>query len=210
MKKLRPIIGVFMIVLAIGSICYWESYGRENFMMREVLSARTDIKKGDTISEEMLKTSRVHPENLIKGYFSNMAGAVGKVANFDIPKNCQLANNMIGKKEDFVGGEKSIFVIPEEWIYMRSSSLRREDRIDIYSISQKDKIGTFKLAFVKDNMDREVTDIAGNKDDILKRGEATGMINHLEIICDRATYEKMISISNISGKDLIIMQGGYV
>lgn len=210
MKKFRPAIGILMIILAIGSMFYWESYGRERFFTEEALYAKHEIKKGELINAGMLKAGRISHENLVQGAvgMNEIKDVVGKIAEFNIPENCQLSKSMFSKRDFFIGKGRAIFVIPQEWIYMRSSSLRKGDKIDIYSLSQRAKIGKFSVAFVKDNVDREITDLNGTKKELLNRDSTSGVIDHIEIICNEDVYSKIRALCQINPKDLLIIQGG--
>lgn len=210
MNKIRSVIGIVMILIAVGSLFFWESYGREKFLSKEVICTKIDIKRGQVINPGMLKVGNVLPDNAVKGHMKiiETKELVGKVAKFDIPANCQLTNTMVAVKEKFWGKDKSIYVIPREWIAMRSSSLRRGDKIDIYSINPAYKLGTFYIAFVKDDVDREIVDIEGKENDLLKRFSTSGVINHVEIICDKQSYERIRQASQGAENNLLIVQGG--
>ena len=118
MKKFRPAIGILMIILAIGSMFYWESYGRERFFTEEALYAKHEIKKGELINAGMLKAGRISHENLVQGAvgMNEIKDVVGKIAEFNIPENCQLSKSMFSKRDFFIGKGRAIFVIPQERI----------------------------------------------------------------------------------------------
>ena len=110
--------------------------------------------------------------------------------------------------------EETIFVIDPDWIAMRSSSLRRGDIVDIYGSNGAGLLGTFQIAFVKDEAEREVKD-AGEAvqnhtaSDILDRTDSTSVIDHIEIITTFSEYEKIAAcVDGTTSSALIIVQRG--
>ena len=207
---IKPIIGILLILLAIGSLTYWETVGRETVTTKEVVTACTDISSGSTITPEMLKISRVLHENIVDGAFSSasLLQLEGEVAGRDIKANTQITADCLKLEKTFPEG-KSPFKIEKDWISSVSSSLRRGDTICFYKEDGTAIPGEYQVAFVKNSEDGEIAEADGSiEPDMWERLNATGKIDHIEIV---ATLEEYISISAIvsePGIKLLIVQKG--
>jgi hypothetical protein len=87
---------------------------------------------------------------------------------------------------------RSYFVIRREWIFMRSSALRKGDFVDIVSQDGKTAFGRFAVAFVKNAEEKEVTEkegaaafLQGGGSD---RSAGSDPIDHVEIVTDLEGY----------------------
>jgi hypothetical protein len=223
MRKLRPILGILLIVLSIAGLFLWEWKGREAIMMEQVLVAGEMIREGVAVNGEMFATKGVSKESLMEGALApaDLRRIQGKVAAQSIMKNGQIAMEYFRDDESYLERGESIFVIDPEWIAMRSSALRKGDLVDIYGDNGLGLLGTFRVAYVKDEADREVKDVGtevggpgvGNpKSDILERPDGTSVIDHIEIIATFQEYEELVAL--VGGTDetvpaaLIIVQRG--
>ena len=112
---------------------------------------------------------------------------------------------------------------------MRSSALRRGDIVYIYGTNGLGLLGTFRIAYVKDEAEREVKNAGEGSEsnagggagygsesdtggDILARMDSTSVIDHVEIITTYQEYERLAG--SVGGADgatpaaLIIVQKG--
>lgn len=87
--------------------------------------------------------------------------------------------------------------------------------VDVYGNNGVGFLGTFRVAFVKDQAEREVKDVAERtaqhevKGDILNRTDSTSVIDHFEIITTFSEYEKIADcIGGLTPSALIIVQRG--
>ena len=225
MRKLRSILGILLILLSIVGLFLWEWKGRETLMTDEVLVAKEEIRKGAIVDSGMFITKGVPRENLLPGALT--PGAVrsiqGKAASQFIAENGQVVADYFRADEFSLGQDESVFVIDPGWIGMRSSALRRGDIVDIYGSGGLGLLGTFRIAYVKDDADREVRNVAadtgvnveaGKQGDrgILERPDGSAVIDHIEIISTFQEYENLVN--SIGGGDettpaaLIIVQRG--
>lgn len=220
MRKLKPILGVVLILLSIAGLFFWELKGRETVMTDQVLVAGEEIRKGTVVSGSMFDVKGVPKSNLIEGALTpaDAATAQGKVASQFIAKNDQIIMEYFCDEEFYLKRGESVFVIDPGWIAMRSSSLRRGDVVDIYGSNGLGLIGTFRIAYVKDASEREVknagddTASGNNGSDILQRPDSTSVIDHVEIISTFTEYEKLVDSVNGAGGStpaaLILVQRG--
>ena len=63
-------------------------------------------------------------------------------------------------------------------------------------------------SFVKDNINREITNLNETKKELLNRDSTSGVIDHIEIICNEDAYSKIRALCQTNPKDLLIIQGG--
>lgn len=211
MKRSRTIIGLLLILFAIGGLIFWEVKGRESVLLDNVIVATEAIPAGTLITSEHLSCAGVPADNKIDGAldWQMMPKVLGKIALQDIVRNGQVSKSYLGEEDFFVGDNQSIYVIHPEWISMCSSSIRRGDLVEIYGEPAMERIGTYRVAFVKDLNDIEVTDGEGRKEsNPLQRTISTSAVSHIEIISDMNEYEKIIKYISDGGGLFIIQKGG--
>lgn len=211
MHKIKIFLGLLLMVSSLTAMVFWETRGRELLLYREVLVAEVEIKPGDQITSEMISSRALprellSPDALLPGQESQV---VGEVAGQLILSGTPISNRYFTAIPVAIREEESVYVIPSEWISMRSSSLRKGDWISIYSQDGKTLIGSYQLAFVRDQAEREVVSLDGNKDaPILERRDGSSLIHSLEIISSLAGYQRIQEAAAITGSALLIVQGG--
>lgn len=210
MKKGRTVMGLLLIAFAIAGMIFWEMKGREAILLDAVIVASETIPRGTIITRDMVSQSGVLPENRIYKVveWAALPKIIGRAALQDILKNSQISIEYLADDDDFyLHGDKSIFVIKPDWIAMRSSSLRRGDWVDIYAGEELNRIGTYRVAFVKDANETEVTDGEGQKrSGLLDRTASNSLISHIEIIADIREYKKITDHVKGEGAGLLLVQ----
>jgi len=216
LRKLRSIIGILLILLSIAGLFFWEWKGRETILLEEVLVAKEEIKKGTMVDSSMFIPNGVPKTNMLEEALTpgDMALIQGKVASQLIAKNDQILVKYFRDNEFYLDRDESIFVIDPGWVAMRSSALRRGDIVDIYGSNGLGLLGTFRIAYVKDEAEREVRNAAEETEraaanDILERTDSTSVIDHIEIISTFREYEDLVNcVIGITPAALIIVQRG--
>lgn len=223
MRKWRPILGILLIIISVAGLFLWEWKGREAVMTEEVLIAREEIRKGESVSARMFTSKGVPKTDLLEGVLipKDLDRVLGKVAAQMIAKNSQIITDYFQDDTFYLDRNESIFVIDSDWIAMRSSALRRGDIVDIYGSGGLGLLGTFRVAYVKDAEEREVKDAGAeaggtgagtNGSSILERPDSTSVIDHIEIITTFPEYEALVNAINGAGGTtpaaLIIVQRG--
>jgi hypothetical protein len=217
LRRIKSILGILLILLSVLGLFLWEWKGREAIMTERVLVAREEIRKGAEIDSSMFLIKGVSKENLLPGALmpDQMKRLQGKVAMQLISENDQIIMRYFSDNEFYLKKGQSIFAIKPGWIAMRSSSLRRGDLIDIYGATGGEILGTYKIAYVKDEADREVRNAdvelqrAADTESVLERADSTSVIDHIEIITTYSEYEKLVSyVSGTTGSALVIVQRG--
>jgi hypothetical protein len=196
MKRIRGIIGIVLILAAIAGLIYWETAGREAVLTEPVLAAKKTILPGTVVNASLFETIGVMKESRIKGALrpERLGEICGKTSLQLIPGNAQITADFF-RNDDFCLKEgESIFALKPEWIAMRSSSLRRGDWVTLYSSITKVPIGSYQIAFVKDEKEAEIRSIAGISSAVLDRTDATAVISHVEIITNMDDYSKILDV----------------
>jgi len=205
--KWKVIIGVFLILGSIAGMIFWENYGRDMVTLTPVLTVSADIQEGSVIRAEDLAEMRIPKEDVIAGALTaeDAASVAGSYAGIDLLVNQQLVRSYFNTRDMGIESGKSIFSIPAAWIYSRSSSLRAGDRVRIYSMPEQTYLGSFKLAFVKDNSEQEV--VGGSQREVLNRQTASSAIANIEIICSLSEYFRIFDSVAASFEDELRTEG---
>lgn len=210
MKSTKLIIGAILMIAAITGFTFWESHGRDMLYETQLAVASSDIKQGDIITEENVSAAGIGSEYVMSGAVraERMADIMGKKAKQYIPAGGQISADFLTDENDIVlkDGE-SIYCIGEDMIGMVSSSLRRGDKVHIYGGAGKEDLGSYTVAFVKDNADREVRNASELKNDTpLAREESNYSISSIEIVCTRDAYAQLSDYVSDTEKTLTIVQ----
>lgn len=209
MKRSRTVLGLLLIIFAVTGLIFWEVRGRETMLLDTVIVAKERIPAGTLITRDLLSAAGILEENRIQGGLSwdKLHLAIGQVALQDIVENSQISEEFLAESDFYIRSNESIFVLHPEWIAMRSSSIRRGDWIDIYESGSFDKIGSYRVAFVKDANELEVTDGEGAEgSNALDRTVSTSLISHIEIIADMKEYEKIARLTGNNETGLLLVQ----
>lgn len=209
-KNAKIIVGSILIVAAVAGFVFWESGGRAMLYETQLVVASSDIKQGDIITADNIKTAGVGNDYLMSGAVraERVNDILGRKAKQYIPEGGQISNDFLTDENDIVLKEnESIYCISEEMIGMVSSSLRRGDTVRIYGDGGREDFGTYVVAFVKDNADREVKNSAELKNDSpLDRESSNYSISSIEIVCTREAYASLSDYVNASEKTLTVVQ----
>jgi len=203
--------GILLITLAVVALWWWENLGREQFIMESVMVAKDNIEKGRVIKESDFIEIRSMSESTVPGAITpkSLYQIKGFVANQYIPKLSQVVQKMFTEKGQILGEGKSIFPIKDIWIDSRSSSLRKGDVIDIFSEEGSVYMGTYPIAYVKDENEQEVVNTENNpSDEILQRHFSSSVIAHVEIIAELEEYKKIRDVAEEQNIKLLIIQKG--
>ena len=209
-SRIRPFIGLALVIVSIAALFYWEKYGREEFTMTEVLVTNQLVEEDTYITVDMLSSRFVPNDAVIDGAYTpeSAASLIGKKASTAIQKNSQVSTINFTSDEEMLSEERSLFVIKSYWIAMRSSSLRAGDKVAIYSSDGSLYFGTYDTAFVKDSNEMEVTAEDGGKspDDPAKRTSLSRSPDHIEILASLGEYLSIYDYAENNYGTLIIVQ----
>ncbi|WP_206458953.1 hypothetical protein [Anaerovorax sp. IOR16] len=202
-------IGIILVVSSICGLFFWETKGRECFLMDQVFVAAERIPMGTEVNTNQFKLVYVLRENKVEEAFSkeDKSRLQGKVTAQIIEKNQQVTADTFCKKHALIEEGKSVFLIKPEWIDSRSSSLRRGDWVDFYLAESGTFVGYYPVAFVKDEKEREVRNEESIMQDyILERTDATAQISHIEIIAALSEYEGIRHMAEESSEGFLLVQ----
>lgn len=211
MKKLRKFAGILLILIAVLILVVWEAKGREMILMDNVLVAKHEIRAGETLDQSMFAAVSVPRDakalNAVTA--AERESLNGRVTNVTIPQNGQMPAGFIRGKEVAISKDDAFFVIRREWIFMRSSALRRGDYVDIVSSDGEVDFGRYKIAFVKNAEEQEVLESdkaafdGGQKN---ARTNGNYKIDHVEIVATKQQYLAIKSYAESgSGPSLILI-----
>jgi hypothetical protein len=208
LRRWRFLSGILLLALSVAGLLYWEAEGRNRVLMAEAVAATRDIEAGSAISADMLTVIQIPKESRIKNGFTaeEMSGLVGKTVSQPIYEKQQLSESAFVAAEDGLAAGESYFVIPAEWIAMRSSALRRGDHVEIAGADGgAANFGVYRLAFVKDADEGEVRDISLIGEIVQERRkrkdrtDSGSAIDHVEIIATAEAYFRIRAYA--SGKE---------
>lgn len=209
MEMKRALAGVIVIIAGLSLLFYWEGYGREHTKYEQVICASAEIQKGQTITDELLAVKSLPKDSFISGAIKDKSELVGTVAAQYIPTQAQVSRKMTYTNDFYIDTDRgeSIYKLPAEWIDSRSAAVRRGDTVEIYLADGRQKLGEYKVAYVRDAQEREVSSTAGQEyADMLNRTDATGIIDHIEIIATQEEYESLYQLIGSTGQRLLIVQ----
>ncbi|NCB42276.1 MAG: hypothetical protein EOM59_06610 [Clostridia bacterium] len=207
MKKAMA--GIIVIIAGLSMLFFWEGYGKEHMQYEQVICASAEIQKGQTITGDLLISKALPKDCLISGAVKDETDLVGTVAAQYIPAQAQVSRKMTYTDDFYIDTDRgeSIYKLPAEWIDSRSAAVRRGDTVEIYLANGQRKLGAFTVAYVKDAQEREVSSIAGQEyADMLNRTDATGVIDHIEIIGTQEEYATLYQVMSSTEQRLLIVQ----
>ncbi|QIB69799.1 hypothetical protein Ami103574_10910 [Aminipila butyrica] len=210
-KKIMMAVAVILIITGTALLLIWELWGNEYVNYKIVVVAADKIEEGDVISEKDLKTEKFLKRNVLKNTIrpDEIEKYIGMTARQNIVKESQVDKSYLVKADKYIKPGESVYKIPADWIGMCSSSVRKDDTVEVYG-SDGASLGTFKVAFVKDVQEREVTAIDTKNKEVLERTDGTGVINSIEIIATLDVYNQIkaraIDTDQKVGEDFIIVQ----
>ena len=205
MGKWKTWIGVILITVSAAGLIFWEVLGREQFMTEAVLVAAAEIPAGTPVTAGAFTATRVQKDSVVSGALKPGAeGALtGRRAKAVIMKNQQIAAAYFAEEGELLEKDQSVYVLPQDWIAMRSSSLRKGDLVTLYGGASLQKVGEYRVAFVKDQSEQEVTDPGGGKNpEALERTMSTSEISHLELVTTLSEYGRI--------RQAVVSEGGIL
>jgi hypothetical protein len=213
LSNLRRFSGIFLIVVAVAGLVLWEAKGRELVLMADVCAAAGDIEQGEKLDPSMFRTISVPRDSLVRGAVapSELGSVSDGIAAEAIPEGAMLSTAYIDKPQDISRKDDSYFSIKREWILMRSSALRRGDRVEILTADGARSFGVFDIGFVKDASESEVRETAGGTgfggapDE--SRVDATSPIDHVEIVARLHEYLTIRDYAESAPRPSLILVG---
>ncbi len=176
--KWKSIVGIALILASVLGMYLWESRGRERLTSEEVVTAARDLPQGSVVSAEDLRLARLPRAAVLKDALRmpEAEALIGQELAVPLCENQQLLTGYFTPAPEKIPAGQSYFVLPGDWIYQRSSAMRGGDRIDIYLLPQKQRIGSYTVAFVKDAAENDIEE------------SDTRVISHVELLCSAEEY----------------------
>ncbi len=214
-NKAKGILGILFILSAVAIIFYWENYGREELLYKNVMIAKENIYKNETLTEENVMVAKVEDTFITEEVALENAQIIGKESKQFIPQNAIVDMRYVGEPELLIHVNEYIMQLPNDWIEVYPDSLRRGDHIFLYPVFNfTDEYTTeacintvpvtkLVVAYVKDSGNREVIDVDQKK---LERYDGTSTIDSIEVIISFADTEKLLEFYKNGYKFIILYQ----
>ncbi len=151
---LKGLIGVLLLGIVGGGIFYWESYGRESLIYKEVVVFIQSIPKNTIIDATMLGSIRIEEKHIIENAILDPSKIIGLESKNFIPQGAILSPEYFGESTLVLGSDERIFKIPQEWIKSFPQTLRRGDQAYIYPVEIIEETTVSK---VSSNTDTDTT-----------------------------------------------------
>ncbi len=214
--RVKGIIGILLIIMAVSLIFYWENFGREQLLYKEVIIAKQDIYRNDWITKDNISVIKLEESAIPKEAVSKLKDIMGKEAKQFIPQNAVIDLRYLTDRGMTLAQNQFIFRIPNDWIQSYPGSLRRGDDIYLYPVKpieglEEEPINLettlsligLKVAYVKDSGNREVKNIENQK---LERLDGTSNINFIEVIITKNKVKRLQEIYDDGYKFLMLYQ----
>lgn len=209
MQKVKGYIGIFLFLLVIIGIYFWEVYGREQLLYSNVYVTSVDLFPGDTLTADKVTLVKLEQEFLVKNSITtnnDLSNIIGYEAKHFIPANSQVIKDFFDIPEIVLNDDEYICPIPSDWIMAFPQSLRRKDTVSLfavtasvnkekakdysiedikYMIKDKEPLFSTTVAYVKDSSNREVIDVKESGE----RMDASSKINSVELVMDAKKFE---------------------
>ena len=203
----KNIAGIALMVLSLGGMFFWESYGREALTLQTVVVAASNIREGSIVRMSDLKEAKLPKDTVISSAMSweQAQTLSGKVARMDIMENQQLDPSAFKDQNQLISKGVSIFSIPKEWIYSRPAGLRAGDKIGIYLMPEKEFLGSYTIAYLRDSTEQAVLG-TDRGETMLSRNGSTALVNSLEILASTDKYFTIIdALAETEGSSLLVV-----
>lgn len=211
-SKIKGLIGIILIVTAVGLIYYWENFGRQQLLYKEVIIAKEDIYKNDKITNNNITFIKLEEYAIPDGAILKSADIMGKEAKQFIPKNAVMDNRYLAYQGMTLRKGQFIFRIPSDWIKDFPGTLRRGDQIFLYPMRNteifedeekpQDPIA-LRVAYVKDSGNREVRNIGNHN---LERFDGTANVHSIEVMMTKKQLEGLQAIYDKGYQFLMMYQ----
>ncbi len=191
LARLKPFIGILVMAVAVAGMYLWESRGREVLLTQKVLTVTDEVEAGEVLSEDMLSSKAYLRENVAEGAL--LAGeedfAVGLKTKVNLHSGTQLNEAYLAVPGE-PAKDMSSFAISRSEISHLSPSLRAGDTVDLFTEDLGERLGRFKLSYVRDEKGQPVFEADGTDgSDFFSRGESTGEIETIEIMSSLEEYK---------------------
>lgn len=206
------VLGILLMILSIGLLVVWETWGRNAVLLTPVLAASRDIAAGESMLPGDLSTIYVLPETVMQGALPpEESGLIaGRTAVYPLRGNQQLTAAFFRQEEEVFRNDQSIFHLPGDWIGSMSAAVRPGDAVRLFSASSGTEMGTHRVAYVLDRNGRAIPAPDTSDGDLLERYSDRDPVESLEIVCTPEEYIAIFQYLMDAGpRDLIVcIQGG--
>ena len=196
MKK--RIIGLILILVSVGTLGFWEFWGRENILYEEVLVFKEDAERNTRVTKEMLEikmtenpaSDALRPEDLQQ--------LLSMETTQFVPEKTELYTEYFQDPEFSVGGDSGRYIlsIPNAWLQSYPQTLRRGDRVFFYCEGRL--VTSAVVAYARDSSNQEV--VSADEE----RLSASSTVSLVEIVVEEGQALQLGKIAD-EGKQFVLL-----
>ena len=144
--KLRPWIGVLLVVLSVAAMYIWETRLRSKVELRTVLVYSRDVEAGEEMAPDHFKLISTTPESVVPGGLSpeEVQSVYGLAASAFFHENQQVLADHFSPKALAPPGTCS-FPIASSWIAAVSRLNEAGDMVRIYLVETGECLGSYRV-----------------------------------------------------------------
>lgn len=170
-SRSKQIIGLFLIIVSILGLVFWEKWGKNEFLYDDALVLRENVERGTLISENMLTVKKMNiEENYIP--YEAMEKVIGKQATGFIHKGVPLFEEYV-QDPNLSPNEKRetyMLAVPQEWILSKPETLSKGDKVFFFSDGK-----LLTAAFVSNIFNQDTVEVVTNKEQTEKISKQISM-----------------------------------
>lgn len=196
MKK--RIIGILLIAASLGTLGFWEFWGRENLSYERILVFREDAGRSTAVTEDLLTVALVETDDPRILRERDAEGILNRETVQFVPAGTPLYDEYFQDPRLAVGGDTGQYVlsIPNQWLLSYPQTLRRGDTVSFYCGGEL--VLSAAVAYARDSSNQEVV----SQDDA--RLEASAPVSLVEVVVDE---EKALKLGKLgeAGKRFVLL-----
>ena len=175
----RKIAGILLIVLSLGTLGFWELWGRENMTYDRVLVLKESLPKNTLVTEDMFREKKIEKAGDGVILSSQRDELKGLETSQYVPAGTELYREYFQESIFAVGEEegKYILSVPPQWLKAFPQTLRRGDRAFFYCSGEP--VTDAIVAYVRDGTNQEV--YYGDDERLI----SSSSVSLIEVVVDR-------------------------
>ena len=133
MRRIKPIIGIFLIIMSVFGLVIWEKWGKDTLLYDDALVFRKNVTAGTVITEDLLTFKRISiEEDYIP--FRERKKILGYEADGFIHKGVPVFEEYFRSPVLSASEERGDYIlsIPQEWIISVPESLSKGDKLSFF------------------------------------------------------------------------------
>lgn len=196
----KRIVGFVLIVVSLGTLGFWEFWGRESFSYEKILVFSQDIGRNTTVTKDMIEIKSV--ENPPEGSLgpADLPLILGLETIQYVPAGTGLFQEFFQEPVFSVGKGTGQYIlsIPNQWLKSYPQTLRRGDEVFFYC--EGEFVTSAVVAYARDSSNQEVNDL----DDARLR--ATSTVSLVEVVVDEKKTLQLGELADAGQQFVLLYQ----